>query len=104
MCAQRSRADGVAKSYASDDHPPVVSTIAVTTIMILLMAFSLISWILGNITLAAIAGTAACTLAVDAARRLLDLKRRPHQIAGSALDMGPPMGEVGAGEAGRSDQ
>ncbi|MEV5819003.1 hypothetical protein ACFYMB_17370 [Micromonospora haikouensis] len=35
------------------------------------MAFSIVSWRLGNTTLAAVAGTGACTLAADAIRRYL---------------------------------
>ncbi|MEU0081972.1 hypothetical protein ABZY58_29065 [Micromonospora tulbaghiae] len=48
------------------------------------MAFSVISWQLGNTTLAAVAGTGACTLAADAIRRYLggtlDQDRRPPEI------------------------
>ncbi|MFC8850510.1 MULTISPECIES: hypothetical protein [unclassified Micromonospora] len=48
------------------------------------MAFSIISWMLGNTTLAAVAGTGACTLAADAIRRYLggsmDSSRQLRQV------------------------
>lgn len=84
MCAQRSRAGGVAKSRVSGDFPTLTATIAVTATMFLLMAFSIVSWMLGNTTLAAVAGTGACTLAADAIRRYLggsiDPVRRPREV------------------------
>jgi multisubunit Na+/H+ antiporter MnhG subunit len=47
------------------------ATVTLICITALLMAFSLIAWVLDNTTLAAIAGTAGCTLAADIGRRLL---------------------------------
>ncbi|MEU4472395.1 hypothetical protein [Micromonospora sp. NPDC023888] len=48
------------------------------------MAFSIIFWLLGNTTLAAVAGTGACTLAADAIRRYLgvtaDQGHRPPEV------------------------
>ncbi|MFG1801795.1 hypothetical protein ACGFI4_16685 [Micromonospora carbonacea] len=71
MRAQRSRAGGAGKSHVRGDFPTLTATIAVTATMLMLMAFSIVSWRLGNTTLAAVAGTGACTLAADAIRRYL---------------------------------
>ncbi|MEU5780934.1 hypothetical protein [Micromonospora lupini] len=94
MRAQRSRRGGIGSSKASGNFPTLTATIAVTATMILLMAFSIISWLLGNTTLAAVAGTGACTLAADAIRRYL----------GVAVDQGHRPPEVRASnDSGRDD-
>jgi hypothetical protein len=93
--AQRSRAGGVAKSRVSGDFPTLTATIAVTATMFLLMLFSIISWMLGNTTLAAVAGTGACTVAADAIRRYL----------GGAIDPARRAPEAGvSGDIGRADR
>ncbi|WP_330441340.1 hypothetical protein OHB44_33055 (plasmid) [Micromonospora sp. NBC_00821] len=89
MRAQRSRRGGIERANASGDSPTLTATttVAVTATMILLMAFSIISWLLGNTTLAAVAGTGACTLAADAIRRYLgvaaDQGHRPPEVKAS---------------------
>jgi hypothetical protein len=87
VCAQRSRGGGVGKSHVSRGFPTATATIAVTATMLLLMTFSVVSWMLGNTTLAAVAGTGACTLAAEAIRRYLggttDPGRHPREVEGS---------------------
>ncbi|MEV0002231.1 hypothetical protein AB0H28_08090 [Micromonospora sp. NPDC050980] len=75
MSAQRPR--GSRTSSSSGDVPTLTATIAVSATVLMLMLFSVVSWRLGNATLAALAGTGACTLAAEAVRRYLgDATRR----------------------------
>ncbi|WP_433121948.1 hypothetical protein [Micromonospora sp. CA-246542] len=62
--------------------------------MILLMAFSIVSWLLGNTTMAAVAGMGVCTLAADAIRRYL----------GVAAEQGHRPPEAKASDPGRDDE
>lgn len=56
--------------------PEPGATVTLICITFLLMAFSVVSWVLDNTTLAAVSGTGACTLAADIGRRLLNASGR----------------------------
>jgi hypothetical protein len=84
---------GDVQPYAPDVRPvgiTTATTIAILAIVALLMIFSVVSWLLDNTTLAAVAGTAACTLAADVIRRLLGLGLR-------GADRAEPIGQVSGG-------
>ena len=63
----------VPPSVTSPSAPPPDPTVLWMLILltVLLMGFSIGMWLLGNVTLAAAAGTGALALVVDIARRLL---------------------------------
>ncbi|WP_431930868.1 hypothetical protein [Micromonospora sp. RP3T] len=84
MSAQRPR--GSRPSPTQGDGPTLTATIAVSATVLMLMLFSVVSWRLGNDTLAALAGTGACTLAGEAVRRYLGDATRRREAEKKAED------------------
>ncbi|MFI2662842.1 hypothetical protein [Micromonospora carbonacea] len=96
MSAEHPRRGRPVPTDASSPAPAVTVTVTLVCVTALLMVFSLVSWVLDNGTLAAVSGTAACTLALDIGRRLLGIGTR---------DSGPAAGRGGrdlGDEAGQS--
>lgn len=98
MSASRPRRGRPIPPSAQDHFPGHTATITVVSVTALLMAFSVISWVLDNTTLAAVSGTAACTLAADIGRRMLGGARELGAAAGQLEQTS--VTEVGGSPAG----